>query len=134
MGGVIHPYYNQNGIYERPNRVYVKNKIYPGLILSRSIGDLIGEEIGIISEPDIIIKNIDSTYKYLVLGLDGLWDMVKPYDVNRIVNPYFNRGDPDGACTALLKRAMKNWEKDGSDRDDISIIVIFIGTPNKSKL
>ena len=134
MGGVIHPYYDENGIYEGPNRVYVKNKTYPGLSLSRSIGDLVGEEVGIISEPDIIIKNIDSTCKYIVMGSDGLWDMIKPYDANRIVNPFFNRGDPEGACKALLKRASKYWEKEGSDRDDISIIVIFIGKPNKSNL
>ena len=133
MGGEIHPYYDENGIYEGPNRIYAKNKAYPGLCLSRSIGDLIGEEIGIISEPDIIIKNIDSTCKYIILGSDGLWDMIKPYDANRIVNPYFNRGDPDGACKALLKKATKNWEKDGSERDDITIIVIFFGLPNKIK-
>ena len=134
MGGVIHPYYDQNGIYEGPNRVYAKGKTYPGLSLSRSIGDLAGEEIGIISEPDIIIKNIDSTCKYIVMGSDGLWDMIKPYDANRIVNPFFNRGDIEGGCKALLKRAIKYWEKEGNDRDDISILLIFIGKPNKSIL
>ena len=134
MGGVIHPYYDENGIYEGPNRVYAKGKTYPGLSLSRSIGDLAGEEIGIISEPDIIIKNIDSTCKYIVMGSDGLWDMIKPYDANRIVNPFFNRGDIEGGCKALLKRAIKYWEKEGSDRDDISILLIFIGKPNKSIL
>ena len=56
--------------------------------------------------------------------------MVKPYDVIRIVEPFFKREDPKGACNALLRRASKNWEKDGSDRDDITIIVIFIGIPN----
>jgi serine/threonine protein phosphatase PrpC len=131
-GGVIHPYYDENGIYEGPDRVYVKNKTYPGLCLTRSIGDILGEEVGIISDPDIIIKNIDSTCKFIVLGSDGLWDMIKPYDIQRIVNPYFNKGDPEGACNALLKRANKMWEKDESERDDITIIVIFIGMPNKT--
>ena len=128
-GGVIHPYYDENGVYEGPNRVYAKNKVYPGLCITRSIGDLVGGEIGIISEPDIIIKKIDSTCKYLVLGSDGLWDMVKPYDIIRIVNPFFSKGDVNGACNALLKRANKNWEKDDSERDDITIIVVFLGKP-----
>ena len=130
-GGVIHPYYDEDGVFEGPDRVYVKGKTYPGLSLTRSIGDLEGEKVGIISEPDIIAKKIDSTCKYLVLGSDGLWDMIKPYDVIRIVNPFFNKGDPKGACNALLKRANKNWDKDESERDDITIIVVFIGTPNK---
>ena len=129
-GGVIHPYYDELGIFEGPNRVYVKGKTYPGLSLTRSIGDLEAEKIGIISEPDIIIKKKDSTCKYLVLGSDGLWDVIKPYDVRRIVNPYFLKSDTNGACNALLKTACKNWDKEGCERDDITIIVVFIGTPN----
>lgn len=129
-GGVIHPYYDEFGIYEGPNRVYVKGKTYPGLSLTRSIGDLEGEKIGIISEPDIVVKKMDSTCKYVVLGSDGLWDVIKPYDVRRIVNPFFYRNDPNGACQALLKTAKKNWEKDGYERDDITIIVVFIGNTN----
>ena len=129
-GGVIHPYYDEFGIYDGPNRVYEKGKTYPGLSLTRSIGDLEGQKIGIISEPEIIIKKIDSTCKYIVMGSDGLWDVIKPYDVRRIVNSYFFKNDPKGACQALMKTACKNWEKSGCDRDDITIIVIFIGTPN----
>ena len=131
-GGVIHPYYDENGLYEGPNRVYEKGKPYPGLSLTRSIGDLEAQKIGIISEPDIIIKKIDSTCKYIVLGSDGLWDMITPYDVGRIVNPFFSKNDIKGATQALLKKASKNWDKDGSDRDDITIIVAFIGKPNEN--
>ena len=131
-GGVIHPYYDENGLYEGPNRVYEKGKPYPGLSLTRSIGDLEAQKIGIISEPDIIIKKIDSTCKYIVLGSDGLWDMITAYDVGRIVNPFFSKNDIKGATQALLKKASKNWDKDGSDRDDITIIVAFIGKPNEN--
>ena len=131
-GGVIHPYYDENGLYEGPNRVYEKGKPYPGLSLTRSIGDLEAQKIGIISEPDIIIKKIDSTCKYIVLGSDGLWDMITPYDVGRIVNPFFSKNDIKGATQALLKKASKNWDKDGSDRDDITIIIAFIGKPNEN--
>ena len=129
-GGVIHPYYDELGVFEGPNRVYVKGKTYPGLSLTRTIGDLEAEKIGIISEPDITIKKKDSTCKYIVLGSDGLWDVIKPYDVRRIVNPYFLKNDASGACNALLKTACKNWDKEGCERDDITIIVVFIGKPN----
>ena len=129
-GGVIHPYYDEYGIYEGPDRVYIKGKTYPGLSLSRSIGDLESEKIGIISEPDIIYKKLDSTNKYIVMGSDGLFDVIKPYDIRRIVNPFFIRNDPEGACNALMKTASKNWDKSGYERDDITIIVAFIGKPN----
>ena len=130
QGGEIHPYYEQNGIFEGPDRIYAKNKVYPGLVMSRTFGDLEAKKIGVISEPDIIIKKIDSNAKYIVLGSDGLWDMVKPYDVIRIVRPFFNKGDIEGACQTLMKKARQQWDKGEDERDDITFIVVFIGTPN----
>ena len=129
-GGEIHPYYEQNGIFEGPDRIYAKNKVYPGLVMSRTFGDLEAKKIGVISEPDIIIKKIDNNSKFIVLGSDGLWDVVKPYDVIRIVRPFFNKEDIEGACQALMKKAKQQWIKEKEERDDITIIVIFIGTPN----
>ena len=129
-GGEIHPYYDENGIFEGPDRIYAKNKIYPGLIMSRTIGDLEAKKIGVISEPDIILKKIENNAKFLVIGSDGLWDVVKPYDVIRLVRPFFNKGDIEGACQILMKKAVQLWQKNREERDDITIIVVFIGTPN----
>ena len=129
-GGEVHPYYDENGIYEGPDRIYVKKKAYPGLSLSRTIGDLEGKKIGIISDPDITIAKIEETSKFIVMASDGLWDVVRPYDVSRMVRTYFNKRDIDGACNALLKRAEQMWKKNNEERDDITILVIFIGKPN----
>jgi serine/threonine protein phosphatase PrpC len=129
-GGVVHPYYDENGIYEGPDRVYIKNKTYPGLSFSRSIGDLDGKNIGVISDPDIIVKKIDENSKFIVLGSDGLWDVIRPYDVSRIVRIYFKKGDVDGACNILLNKAVQIWKKNKEERDDITIIVIFLDKPN----
>ncbi len=129
-GGEVHPYYDENGIYEGPDRIYVKNKAYPGLSLSRTIGDLEGKKIGIISDPDITISKIEETSKFIVMGSDGLWDVIRPYDVSRMVRSYFNKRDIDGACNALLKRAEQIWKKNNEERDDITILIIFIGKPN----
>lgn len=129
-GGEVHPYYDENGIYEGPDRIYVKDKAYPGLSLSRTIGDLEGKKIGIISDPDITISKIEETSKFIVMGSDGLWDVIRPYDVSRMVRSYFNKRDIDGACNALLKRAEQIWKKNNEERDDITILIIFIGKPN----
>ena len=32
-GGEIHPYYDQDGFFEGPDRIYAKGKAYPGLCL-----------------------------------------------------------------------------------------------------
>ena len=129
-GGEVHPYYDENGIFEGPDRIYVKNKTYPGLSLSRTIGDSEGKKIGIISDPDISIKKIEENSKFIIMGSDGLWDVIKPYDASRMVRSYFNKGDTDGACKVLLKKAEQMYKKNNEERDDITIIVIFIGKPN----
>ena len=129
-GGEIHPYYEEDGIFEGPDRIYAKNKVYPGLVMSRTIGDLDAKKIGVISEPELILKKMDENCKFLVIGSDGLWDVMKPYDIIRIIRPYFNRGDIEGACQILMKKASQQWEKNKEERDDITIIVVFIGTPN----
>ena len=129
-GGEIHPYYDEDGIFEGPDRIYAKNKIYPGLTMSRTIGDLEGKKIGVISDPDIVLKKIENKAKFLVIGSDGLWDVVKPYDVIRLVRPFFNKGDIEGAGQILMKKAVQIWQKNKEERDDITIIVVFIGTPN----
>ena len=132
-GGEIHQHI-EKGIAEGPNRVYVKGKSYPGLSMTRSVGDSVGKNVGIIFEPDIIVKNIEITSKFLVIGSDGFWDVMLPYDVSRIASPYFVRGDCEGACKMLMKRAMKYWSKGDDDRDDITIIVVFIGKPNQKMI
>ena len=131
-GGVIHPYYGEDGIFEGPDRIYAKNKVYPGLCMSRIIGDLEAKKIGVISEPDIILKKIENNSKFLVIGSDGLWDVIKPYDIIRMVRPYFNRGDIEGACQIIMKKAVKFWEKRNEERDDITIIIVFKKTPNNN--
>ena len=129
-GGDIHPYYDENGIFEGPDRVYAKGKIYPGLCMSRTIGDLEAKKIGVISEPNIIVKKIDNNSKFLVIGSDGLWDVIKPYDIIRMARPLFNKGDIEGVCQILMKKAIQQWDKNKEERDDITIIVVFIGTLN----
>ncbi len=49
-GGIIEPLKDKE-IYIGPQRVWIKDKNYPGLAMTRSFGDKIGNSIGIISEP-----------------------------------------------------------------------------------
>ena len=64
------------------------------------------------------------------MGSDGLQDVIKPYEVSRIVRTYFVKNDIDGACKILMKKACYAWKKKNEERDDITIIIIFIGNPN----
>ena len=52
-GGEVMPIKNGRGDFVGPPRVWKANCEYPGLAMSRSIGDQVGTEVGVIAEPDI---------------------------------------------------------------------------------
>ena len=122
-----------NGGLDGPLRVWVKGEEYPGLAVSRSLGDSVAEGVGVISEPEIMVKDIDGTAKYVVLASDGVWDYLNGEDIIDIVTPFFLRGDPENAAKEIVSEATRMWETDGIERDDITVVVAFIGEVGKGK-
>ena len=54
MGGKVEKIKNKYGKEIGPFRVWNKARDFPGLAMSRSIGDFNGKNIGIIPDPEII--------------------------------------------------------------------------------
>ena len=52
--------------------------MYPGLKVSRTIGDLISHQIGVISQPKTQIVDFAQNDKLLVVGTAGLWESLTP--------------------------------------------------------
>lgn len=74
----------RNLLGERVNRIFIKGKYYPGIINSRSFGDLIGRKIGIISEPHINKYKCDEKINYyLIICTDGIHQTVS---INKMMN------------------------------------------------
>jgi serine/threonine protein phosphatase PrpC len=62
-----------------PFRVWSHHIDLPGLAMSRSIGDIMAKELGVICDPEIQvidIRKIHSVPHSLVLASDGVWDML----------------------------------------------------------
>ena len=62
-------------------RVFKKNEDQPGLAVSRTIGDLMAHECGVSYEPEVIEKELDSDDKFIVIGSDGIWDVMSSPEV-----------------------------------------------------
>ena len=129
LGGSVHQTIDFEGEFTGPYRVWVKDEEYPGIAVSRSIGDNVAEKIGVISDPDFIIKNFDSTFNYCVLGSDGVWDVLNGKDLINLIFPFFEILDGEGAAKKVVDEAIKIWEKKGKMRDDITCIVVFLSLP-----
>ena len=108
-----------------PLRVFSKGSFLPGLSMSRSFGDKIGKDIGIIVDPIINEYNLNSDVKYIVMASDGLWEFMTNEKIMEIGNRYYVMNDPDNFCQILLKNSKELWERKSRNIDDITIIVIF---------
>jgi serine/threonine protein phosphatase PrpC len=76
--------------YVGPARVYVKNDDYPGLAMSRSIGDLVAHSVGVSSEPELYIRAFNPQEdSLLLLASDGLWEFITTEEALRIVLLYY---------------------------------------------
>ena len=132
-GGLISQFIEEDGLQGGPYRVWVKGEKYPGIAMSRSIGDHIAKEVGVICEPEINVFVINMFCKYIVVASDGIWDFLSNEEVMDIVNPYFLSGDPEGATEELVKIATERWKKEEEVIDDITVVVSFIGHPHVKK-
>ncbi len=108
-----------------PFRVWKKGEVYPGIAMSRSIGDFIETTLGVIPLPKFIDENIDKDTKFIVVASDGVWEFLDNQKVANIVMPFYKKNDPDGACKALIKESTEWWNQEDIVVDDITVVVVF---------
>ena len=123
-GGEISQY-EDNGEKSGPYRIWKKGEVYPGIAMSRSVGDFIATSLGVVPEAKFIEEKIDQDCKFIVVASDGIWEFLDNKRVGEIVIPYYKNDDPDGACKALIKEATEWWNKEDIVVDDITVVVVF---------
>ena len=124
-GGIVGQMENQFGQGVGPFRVWEKDKDYPGLAMSRSIGDLKGKSIGIISEPGILEYDLNEATKYIVIASDGVWEFLKNDEVRELGKSYYLENNSSAFCHKIVDTSVSIWEKRESIIDDITIVVMF---------
>lgn len=64
-----------------PYRVWADDE-GPGIAMTRTLGDLQAKKIGLISEPEIQHIELQPKFdKFIVIGSDGLWDVMNSAEV-----------------------------------------------------
>ena len=102
------------------------------LDISRCIGNLAAEELGIIPGPEIGESDIKlNKGKFIVIGTESLWKYLTEEEVGDIVNLHYPTYDCEGACKELQDLAKDRWkEKNDGAYDDISVVIIFFDAKN----
>ena len=108
-----------------PMRVFMKGEKFPGIAMSRSIGDKVASQLGVISLPDIREFDIEDTCKFIVIASDGIWEFLSKEKVTHYVNKFYKKNNIYDAALKLVKKSTSCWEKEDNVIDDITVIVIF---------
>ena len=126
-GGVVEKCIYEDGIADGPFRVWNSSKQeYPGLAVSRSIGDIEATKLGVTCEAEFNVKTIKSNMKYIIVASDGIWEYLNNKNVCDIIKPFYALGDAKGGAEELIKESRGKWAKEGNSSDDITVIVIYL--------
>ena len=125
-GGVVDKITDSFGNKVGPQRVWKAGLNYPGLAMSRSLGDFQAKECGVISSPQIVEYTISSRFtKYLCICSDGVWEFIQNEQVRDLGNAFLIKNDVGGFCSELVKFAVHSWEQFDIIRDDITVVCVF---------
>eukprot|EP00914_Ancora_sagittata_P022422 GHVO01044611.1.p1 GENE.GHVO01044611.1~~GHVO01044611.1.p1 ORF type:complete len:524 (-),score=62.65 GHVO01044611.1:228-1799(-) len=113
-----------------PHRVFLKNKLYPGLAMSRAIGDTVGTQAGVIAEPDVTEFDItEGRDKFLVICSDGVWEFMESQEAVNVVD-HLGISQCDEAVKAVACESWNRWiDEESTVVDDITCQVIFLFPP-----
>ena len=124
-GGVVEQMKDELGEGCGPYRVWVKGKDYPGLAMSRSIGDLKGKEVGVIPNPGILEYDLNNSTRFVIACSDGVFEFINNRTVMELGKKYFLKNDVSAYCHELVSQALIEWETNDNIVDDITAVVAF---------
>ena len=109
-----------------PFRVWFKDADYPGLAMSRSIGDGYAHKVGVIDVPEILVFPLDEIKpKAIILASDGVFEFVKNEDIKNLIGKYYYNKDCQECAKEIVQHSRNIWENSGYAIDDITCVVGF---------
>jgi len=106
-----------------PPRVWSPHGEYPGTAFTRSLGDAIAEELGVVAEPEMLTRQITPEDKIIVLASDGVFEFLTNQSVIDICAKF---DDPLAACRAVVAESYELWLQYELRTDDITMICMFV--------
>lgn len=113
----------------------------PFLAVARALGDLwsydfYSGEFVVSPEPDTSVVTLDPTkHRYIILGSDGLWNMVPPQEAISMCQNNDETIAPCGVSSArqLVSHALLRWRQRMLRADNTSAIVVALQLPGSSE-
>ena len=124
-GGRVESLVDEDDNFVGPERVWIQSQKIPGLAMSRSFGDEIVHEVGVIVDPEIFEHFLDEEDKFIILASDGIWEFMSSDEVVNIVKDFYLKNDINGAIEYLYQESNERWITYDNCIDDITLIILF---------
>ncbi|CAD8109645.1 unnamed protein product [Paramecium sonneborni] len=111
-----------------PLKVKSKKQDIKGVTITRSFGDGLAKQVGIISEPEIHTFQILQE-GFLILATGSILDMIDIIDICRILTPITppnSQAILDQAAGQIIEEARKKAKLQPDIQDDYSLILVYI--------
>ncbi len=103
--------------------MWLKNAPLPGLNMSRSLGDLIAKQAGVISQPHKAVHTLAPSDRALILASDGLWDFVSNEETASVA---LSTSDTWEGAARLARLARSRWLSRTYGADDTTVVIVRI--------
>jgi serine/threonine protein phosphatase PrpC len=98
-----------------------------GLAMSRAFGDFDVKAAGVIAEPDVNVHDLLPTDEVVVVGSDGVWDVLDQSEVLALLEPYWATRDAEAGARAVVDAAREAWQRESHGYgDDITCAVAWL--------
>ncbi|KRW98657.1 Protein phosphatase 2C (PP2C)-like domain [Pseudocohnilembus persalinus] len=122
-------YHNQGEVKILKNdyipKIFVRGRDYPGLHISRSIGDKIAHKIGVSGQPDIREYDINKQLDYfLIICTQSVCEFLDPQEIYHVLSTQTEDKVRDNT-DMLQKRIKQAWSQNENYIEDYTFIVIY---------
>lgn len=110
------------------HRIFVKDRDYPGLCMSRSLGDACMKDHGVIAKPTVSKVPLNMSGKpFLVLASDGVWEFLESDWVVKALVKKLPVDGPTRCVHKLAREAKRRWKQEEGDYcDDITCLLVML--------
>jgi serine/threonine protein phosphatase PrpC len=110
---------------DMPHRVFFKGKHYPGIAMSRTVGDLLAQTIGVVCSPEVNSFDLLENDEFLIACSDGVWEFISSQEAVEEIEKY--KKNPAKAAEGLATLAWNRWISNEEDVvDDITVVLAYL--------
>ncbi|EGR32031.1 protein phosphatase, putative [Ichthyophthirius multifiliis] len=112
----------KNDFFEK---VFVRGRNYPGIEITRCIGNQVAKKIGVISEPEVFSYDINKQNDlFIIIATRNFFDLIEQPELYSILNS-FNQKTVKQASDTLLKRIKNIQLQNEQIIEDFTFILYY---------